>query len=89
MTPSSKSLVLALGLMIGALNPAAAFDIDAMSDAERAAFRAEIRAYLLDKPEVLMEAFDILDERQAAAEAQAESQIIAANSNAIFASPYD
>ncbi len=89
MTHSSKSLVLALGLTIGTLNPAAAFDIDAMSDAERAAFRAEIRAYLLDKPEVLLEAFDILDERQAAAEAQAESQIIAANSDAIFASPYD
>ena len=89
MTPSPKSLILALGLTLGALNPAAAFDIDAMSETERATFRAEIRAYLLDNPEVLMEAFDILDERQAAAEAQAESQIIAANSDAIFASPYD
>ena len=32
MTPSPKSLILALGLTLGALNPAAAFDIDAMSE---------------------------------------------------------
>ena len=50
---------------------ASAFDIDAMTDAERESFRAEIRTYLLENPEVLMEAIAVLEERRAA-EAQAQ-----------------
>ena len=40
--------------------PALAFDISEMSDDERAIFRAEIRDYLLENPEVLMEATAII-----------------------------
>ena len=53
-----KPLALALAF---AATPALAFDIDAMSEDERQAFRAEIRAYLLDNPEVLMEAIGVVD----------------------------
>ena len=38
------------------VNPAFATDIINMSDTERDVFRAEVRAYLLENPEVLMEA---------------------------------
>jgi len=38
-----------------------------MTDAEREAFRAEVRAYLLDNPEVLMEAIAVLEQRQSQA----------------------
>ncbi len=52
---------------------------EAMTDAERAAFRAEVRAYLLENPEVLMEAIGVLEERQAAEQAQAEGAMLAAS----------
>ncbi|MGI1663187.1 DsbA family protein [Palleronia sp. KMU-117] len=64
--------------------PAAAFDMTDMSDAERAAFRAEVRAYLLENPEVLMEAIAVLEQREAMAQAQADVNLIAENAPAIF-----
>lgn len=42
---------------------------EAMSDAERTAFRAEVRAYLMENPEVLMEAIGVLEQREQAAKA--------------------
>ena len=64
--------------------PAAAFDMTGMSDAERAAFRAEVRAYLLDNPEVLAEAFDALQKRQAEAAAAGDAGLVTANAEDIF-----
>lgn len=64
--------------------PAAAFDLTKMSDAERQAFRAEVRAYLLDNPEVLAEAFDELQKREAAAAAQNDAGLVKANAEDIF-----
>ncbi len=63
---------------------AAAFDISEMSPAERDVFREEIRNYLLDNPEVIMEAVRVLEERQQQAQAVAEQDFIAANADAIF-----
>jgi protein-disulfide isomerase len=53
-----------------------AFDIEAMSDAERDAFRAEIRSYLVENPEVLMEAIAVLEARQAEAAAAEEDMLL-------------
>ena len=50
-----------------------------MSDAEREAFRAEVRAYLLDNPEVIMEAVGVLEERKALEQVAADRQLIADN----------
>lgn len=66
-------------------SPVAAFDMTDMNDAERQAFRSEIRDYLLDNPEVLMEAIGVLEQRQAQAQAQSDSDLVAANADAIFA----
>lgn len=68
---------------LGAL-PAAATDIDAMTDAERTAFRMEIRDYLLENPEVLMEAIAVLEQRRNAQAAQAEVSMLEDNRDAIF-----
>lgn len=76
-------LILAAGLALAAA-PAGAFDIDAMTEAERDAFRAEIRAYLLDNPEVLIEAISVLEARQEAAQAQSDADLILSNSDAIY-----
>jgi protein-disulfide isomerase len=74
------------GLM--AVTPAAADLID-MDDAERDAFRAEVRAYLLENPEVLMEAIGVLEQRQAAAEAERDQMGVVANEDALFNSAFD
>lgn len=56
---------------------------------EREAFRAEVRAYLLENPEVLVEAMDVLQTRQAEAAAMADIQALQANKDAILASKGD
>ena len=58
-----------------------------MTEAEREAFRAEVRAYLLDNPEVLMEAMDVLQARQAAAQEAADAQLLAVNMDALVNDP--
>jgi protein-disulfide isomerase len=55
-----------------------------MTAAEREEFRKEVRAYLLENPEVLMEAIATLEDRQAAAEARADTDLVARNREAIF-----
>lgn len=64
--------------------PAGALDLTTMNDAERQAFRAEIRAYLLENPEVIMEAVAVLEQRQAEAQVADDTTLIAANEAAIF-----
>jgi protein-disulfide isomerase len=68
--------------------PASALDITQMSTAERAIFRAEVRAYLMDNPEVILEAVKVLEDRQAAAEAQADYSLVANNAAELFDDGY-
>lgn len=75
----------ALALLAG---PAPAADLTQMTDAERAAFRAEVRAYLMDNPEVIMEAVQLLEQRQAQAEAEADRMMVAHNAPALFDDGY-
>ena len=63
--------------------PAAA-DLTDMTDAERQAFHDEVRAYLLENPEVLMEAIGVLEERQAQAQADADAHLVRDHSEALF-----
>lgn len=82
-----RPLLLAAGLALSATT-APAFDVDAMSDAERSAFRAEIRAYLLDNPEVIMEAVQVLENREAQAQASNDQTLVQVNSDALFDDGY-
>ncbi len=68
----------ALGMLFLALAApmAAAFDAERMSESERAAFRSEVRNYLLENPEVLMEAFSILEERREQAAVARDGELI-------------
>ncbi len=76
-----RPALLALGL---AATPLAALDLETMSAAEREAFRAEVRAYLLENPEVLMEAIGVLEEREAAAQAELDRELARTNAEALF-----
>ncbi|MGI9391200.1 MAG: DsbA family protein [Boseongicola sp.] len=75
-------------LALFAALPAAAFDIDAMSESEREAFRSEIRSYLLENPEVLMEAISILEERRNQESQAADVSMLEDNRQAIFDDGY-
>ncbi len=78
----------ALGaLFLGAAAPAQAIDLTDLSTEERAAFRAEIRAYLMDNPEVIMEAVAVLEDRQAAQQAADDKTLISVNADDLFNDP--
>lgn len=74
-----------LGLLAA---PVQALDLTNMSDDERKAFREEVRAYLLDNPEVIMEAVNLLEQRNAEAQEVSDLALIRDNSDAIFDDGY-
>lgn len=70
-----------IGLMAA---PVQAFDLTNMSDAEREVFRREVREYLLDNPQVIMDAVAVLEERNAANQENADLALVQNNADAIF-----
>ncbi len=74
----------ALPVLLALATPLAALDLETMTDAERQIFRDEVRAYLLENPEVLMEAIDILQRRQDEAQLEADRQLALAHTDALF-----
>lgn len=64
--------------------PAYAFDVKDMSDSERAAFGEAVRDYLLENPEVIVEAINVLEERQNQAQAQADIDLVEQHADALF-----
>ncbi len=79
-----RPLVSATALTLSFALPLSALDLESMSDAERNAFREEVRAYLLENPEVIMEAVSVLEQREAEAQAQNDQDLVAANADALF-----
>jgi len=70
----------ALGL---ALSPASAQD-NMVGDMDREDFNAAVRAYLLDNPEVLVEAMQVLEQRRLLEEASAEVEMVQRLESDIF-----
>ena len=70
--------------LMGLSSPALAFDITNMSEDDRSALREEIRSYLLDNPEIIMEAVGVLEQRQADAQAMGDVELVRVNADAIF-----
>ena len=60
-----------------------------MTDAERLAFRAEVKAYLLENPDVLVEAMTVLQAREDAAAAQNDLTLVKTNADALFTNASD
>lgn len=79
-----RRVLAATGLSIGLALPAQALDLEEMSAAEREAFRAEVRAYLLENPEVIMEAVSVLEEREQQAQMAHDRELVAANRDALI-----
>ncbi|MEM9968525.1 MAG: DsbA family protein [Pseudomonadota bacterium] len=68
--------------------PVSALDLSQMTDEERALFRSEVRAYLMENPEVIMEAVELLQNREAEAQAQADLTLVSDNAKEIFDDGY-
>ena len=64
-----------LALSLSLTAPAVAQE---MTEAERDAFREEVRAYLLEHPEVLMEAIGVLEQREREAQMAADQALASA-----------
>ncbi|WP_170428972.1 DsbA family protein [Ruegeria arenilitoris] len=77
--------LLGLSMITG---PAQALDLNALSEAEKAEFGKQVREYLLENPEVIIEAIDILEQRNAAAEAAADKELVQANADELFNDGY-
>ncbi len=67
--------------------PVYATDLGAMTPAERDAFRAEVKSYLMENPEVLMEAIDVLKNRQADAEVANDATLLQTHAAEIYSDP--
>lgn len=78
------SLVVTAFLALPGTAPADGFDVRNMSDAEREAFQDEVRKYLLDNPEVIYDAIQILQKQREDAAALADRDLVKANAEAIF-----
>jgi protein-disulfide isomerase len=82
-----RAHLLGAALAVGLALPAQAFDLQAMTAEERAAFQAEVRAYLLENPEVLMEAIAILEQRQTEDQIATDREKVARNAAEVFEDP--
>jgi protein-disulfide isomerase len=81
MRPALAALLTCIAL------PAFAFDPAQMTEAERAAFQAEVRAFLMENPQVIMDAVKVLDDQKAAAEVMADKELVEAYRTALFDDP--
>ena len=78
-----RPLLPALALIV-ALPAAAQTPETPMSERERSALHAEIRAYLLANPEILNEMIAILEQKQQAETAEKDRTLVATHAQAIF-----
>lgn len=83
--PAAAAVLLA-GLMSAAPAPAGAqgLDLQDMTAAERELFRKEVRDYLMAHPEVLIEAIQVLEDRQNSQRTVVERDAIAQHGEALF-----
>lgn len=76
-----KSLLAALLLTA---TPALALDLGAMSDSEKEDFGAAVREYLMENPEVMIEAMNALEQRRMAEETKNDAAMIAELQDEIY-----
>ncbi|WP_099823843.1 DsbA family protein [Oceaniglobus indicus] len=80
----SRLSLSAFALALGLATPVLSEGLTDMTPAERAAFGTEVRAYLLENPQVLMEAIAVLEQRQANEQAVGDAQLLEDNADALF-----
>lgn len=76
-------------ILIGISLPTFALDLTEMTEDDRAVFRDEVRAYMLENPEIIVEAMEVLKSREAEAVAQNDVQLVQNNATALFSTATD
>ena len=64
------------------------YNWETMTPEERELFGEAVRSYLLENPEVIFEAIQILEQRRAVAAAQQDSEVVRSNADALFNDGY-
>ena len=64
--------------------PAQDFDFSKMSDAQKSQFGEAVRSYLMENPQVLVDAINALETQQQAQQAQSDTQLVQANAKDLF-----
>lgn len=92
LTAAASALLLSLTIVaivwIIQAHPATTTSFAALNDGERQAFRDQVRAYLMDSPEVLLEAIAVLEQRQPQDQSASDSDLILSNVNDLFSDGY-
>lgn len=83
--PLAASVLTAALLVAAPLGAQTGAFSEPMGDADRAALRAEIRAYLLEHPEVIFEAVAEYEQRTMAQQADMDSTLVEINADEIYA----
>lgn len=84
-----KFLMIGLSaLALSTAQSATALDLNAMSAEEKAAFGDAVRSYLLENPEVIFEAVDVLKAKQQQEEVAQDATLVQVNSEDIFNDGY-
>ena len=65
-----------------------AMDINNLTNADRKVLQKEIRRYIIENPDIIFEAADIVRKREAALEVQEDEELIQSNFNEIFYDNY-
>lgn len=76
-----KRILAGLALLMTLLAPMAQADIANLTNDERAILREEVRAYLLENPELIIEVINILEQRQQQQQAASDDALVANNIN--------
>jgi protein-disulfide isomerase len=82
----AAALGLAALVSLGTIPAAKAegFDLQSMTPEQRDAFGEAVRAYLLDNPQVIMEAVAVLEQRESEQQAAADVSLVQTNADALF-----
>ncbi|WP_312531925.1 DsbA family protein [Paracoccus sp. (in: a-proteobacteria)] len=80
-----KAIFAAVALSAATALPSYAFDPAQMTDDEKAAFGAAVRDYLMENPEVMVEAINGMEARRIAQEVENDQVLVANNKDKIFA----
>lgn len=83
-----KRLITTTALLGALATGAFAQNLKPMTEEERALFRSEVRAYLFENPEVIMQAVEILQNREAENQERADFDLVAQNSALLFDDGY-
>ena len=82
------SLAIIAVVFFNQAGPLPATSLTRLDDVERQAFRDQVRAYLMESPEVLLEAIAVLEQRQQQNQSSSDSDLVASNAEALFDDGY-